>query len=146
MKKILTLCLIVDQKRILLGMKKRGFGEGRWNGFGGKVEEGETIEEGARREMLEEAGIQIKDLEKMGILDFKFLDDGNLLEVHIFKSSSYEGKPIETEEMLPQWFDFLDIPFSEMWPDDLYWLPLFLKDKKFKGNFVFENKDKIISH
>ncbi len=146
MKKILTLCLIVDQKRVLLGMKKRGFGEGRWNGFGGKVEEGETIEEGARREMLEEAGIQIKDLEKMGILDFKFLDDGNLLEVHIFKSSSYEGKPIETEEMLPQWFDFLDIPFSEMWPDDLYWLPLFLKDKKFKGNFVFENKDKIISH
>jgi 8-oxo-dGTP pyrophosphatase MutT (NUDIX family) len=27
---------------ILLAMKKRGFGEGKWNGAGGKVEPGET--------------------------------------------------------------------------------------------------------
>ncbi len=48
MKTILTLCLIVDDGRILLGMKKRGFGAGRWNGFGGKVEEGESIEGGGQ--------------------------------------------------------------------------------------------------
>ena len=40
-----TLMLIVDENKILLGMKKRGFGEGKWNGFGGKVNEGETIED-----------------------------------------------------------------------------------------------------
>lgn len=34
---------------VLLGMKKRGFGAGKWNGFGGKVQPGETIEEAARR-------------------------------------------------------------------------------------------------
>ena len=43
-KKIMTLCCIYNNGRILLGMKKRGFGAGRWNGFGGKVHDGETIE------------------------------------------------------------------------------------------------------
>ncbi|MDD3292504.1 MAG: 8-oxo-dGTP diphosphatase [Candidatus Pacebacteria bacterium] len=146
MKKVLTLCLIVDENKILLGMKKRGFGEGRWNGFGGKVEEGESIEEAAKREVLEEVGINVKDLNKKGVIDFEFLNDNSLLEVHIFKACDYSGSPVETEEMKPQWFDILDIPFSEMWPDDLYWLPLFLKNKNFKGKFIFEDKNKIISH
>jgi len=34
-------------------MKKRGFGAGRYNGFGGKVEPGETILQGAQRELQE---------------------------------------------------------------------------------------------
>ena len=47
--KVLTLVLIRERTRVLLGMKKRGFGHGRWNGFGGKVETGETILQGAVR-------------------------------------------------------------------------------------------------
>ena len=47
--KVLTLVLIREASRILLGMKKRGFGVNRWNGFGGKVEAGETIAQGAKR-------------------------------------------------------------------------------------------------
>ena len=47
--KLLTLLFVLEPGRVLLGMKKRGFGVGRWNGFGGKVQEGETIEEGAIR-------------------------------------------------------------------------------------------------
>ena len=48
-KKLLTLVLVREPGKILLGMKKRGFGQGRWNGFGGKVENGESILEGAKR-------------------------------------------------------------------------------------------------
>ena len=48
-RKQLTLAFIRDGERVLLGMKKRGFGEGRWNGFGGKVHPDETTEEGAIR-------------------------------------------------------------------------------------------------
>lgn len=47
--KLLTLVLVVQPGRVLLGMKKRGFGVGKWNGFGGKVQLGETIEEAAKR-------------------------------------------------------------------------------------------------
>lgn len=47
--KVCTLVLIREQARVLLGMKKRGFGQGLWNGFGGKVERGESILNGAMR-------------------------------------------------------------------------------------------------
>eukprot|EP00729_Bicosta_minor_P028396 gene28396-12164_t len=60
--KRLTLILLreLETSRILLGMKKRGFGAGKWNGFGGKVEVGETIVEGAVREMQEESGLVVQ--------------------------------------------------------------------------------------
>ena len=47
--KILTLAFVRRSGDILLGYKKRGFGAGKWNGFGGKVEIGETIEDAAKR-------------------------------------------------------------------------------------------------
>ena len=50
--KLLTLAFVCRDREILLGFKKRGFGAGRWNGFGGKVENGETIEEGAKRYLI----------------------------------------------------------------------------------------------
>lgn len=47
--KLYTLVLVMQPQRVLLGMKKRGFGAGLWNGFGGKVQLGETVEQAARR-------------------------------------------------------------------------------------------------
>ncbi|MCK4525589.1 MAG: NUDIX domain-containing protein, partial [Candidatus Andersenbacteria bacterium] len=73
-KKVLTLCIIHQHPKILLGMKKRGHGEGKWNGFGGKVEEEETIEEAAVREMKEESWVEIKEMNKLGILKFEYQD------------------------------------------------------------------------
>jgi 8-oxo-dGTP pyrophosphatase MutT (NUDIX family) len=146
MKKVLNLCLLVEDNKILLGMKKRGWGEGRWNGFGGKVEEGETIEESAKREMLEESGIKIKNLEERGVVTFTYEDSGKIMEVHIFKVIDYEGTPDESEEMKPQWFEIIDIPFDKMWPDDIHWLPLFLQDKKFEGDFLFADTNTILEH
>lgn len=118
-------------------MKKRGFGVGRWNGFGGKVEMTETIEDAAKRELQEEAGIKVKHLDKVGVIDFEFKGNPEIIEVNIFKSDNFLGEPTESEEMKPQWFDISEIPFKEMWPDDIYWMPLFLADKKFKGKFLF---------
>ena len=47
--KIFTLVLVLKKPRILLGLKKRGLGVGLWNGFGGKVETGETVVHAAIR-------------------------------------------------------------------------------------------------
>jgi len=138
MKKILTLCIINQGEQVLLGMKKRGFGAGRWNGFGGKVEEGETIEEAALRELREEAGIEALDIMKRGVLDFEFQNDEKVLEVHVFLITKFNGSPRETEEMKPAWFQIDEIPFNRMWSDDPYWLPLLLAGKKFKGRFLFD--------
>jgi len=144
--KHLTLGLLSENGKILLGMKKRGFGEGKWNGFGGKVEEGETIGEAMKREYSEECGIEIKKYEKVAVIDFMFKENPEVLRVHIFKVLEYSGEPKESEEMRPQWFDFSDIPFDEMWEDDRIWMPLFLKGKKFHGWAYFDSSDKIIDH
>ena len=145
MKKVLTLCLLVRDEEILLGMKKRGFGAGRWNGFGGKVEAGETIEVAAKREMKEECGVDVLSMEKVGIHDFEFdANRGEIFEVHVFRVAAFSGDPIETDEMRPKWFAFSDIPYDTMWPDDEYWLPLFLEGKKFKTKFLFGTNDTVL--
>lgn len=143
-KKVSTLVLVRDDSRVLLGMKKRGFGAGRFNGFGGKLMPGETIEAAAHRELLEEAGITVKKLEKFGIVHFEFQGDPTILEVHFFKAREFSGVPTEGEEMKPQWFPIDAIPFHSMWPDDPHWFPLFLSDKKFQGRFLFGENDKIL--
>ncbi|HAO81543.1 MAG: Nudix (Nucleoside diphosphate linked moiety X)-type motif 1 [Parcubacteria group bacterium GW2011_GWD2_43_10] len=146
MKTLLTLTIIYQHPKVLLGMKKRGFGAGRWNGFGGKVEAGEKIEDTAKRELNEEVGISAVGLEKVGIIDFEFKGNSEILEVHIFKGQDYSGEPVESEEMKPQWFLIDAIPFQDMWSDDKYWLPLFLAGKKFKGYFLFDESDTVIKH
>lgn len=146
MKKLLTLCVIHKNDQVLLGLKKKGFGEGRWNGFGGKVEVGETTEEAAKREVIEEAGVSVKDLEKMGIMEFSFKDKPEVLEVHLFRATDIVGDPKEGDEMKPQWFHQDELPFDQMWPDDKYWYPLFLQNKKFDGSFLFKDFDNILEY
>lgn len=146
MRKILTLCIVQQEDKVLLGMKKRGFGAGRWNGFGGKVQEGETIGKAAQRELKEEAGILAEDLKEQGTLEFAFQNNPEVLEVHVFCTTRFAGEPVETEEMRPQWFFIGAIPFEHMWPDDIYWFPLFLEGKKFKGTFLFQDMDTLLSH
>jgi len=138
MKKLLTLAMIVKEDQLLLGMKKRGFGEGRWNGFGGKVGEGESIEAAARREVVEEVGLIPLDMQEVGLLTFSFENEEKVLEVHVFTVTSYEGEPAESEEMQPKWFSVDSIPYAQMWPDDEYWLPLLIAGKKFEGSFLFD--------
>jgi len=146
MKKLLTLCIVHNDKEALLGMKKRGFGKDRWNGFGGKVKEGESVEEAAKREMEEEAGIIALNFKKRGILSFKFENQPEILEVHVFSATDFSGQPVETEEMKPQWFKIDRIPYDQMWPDDKYWLPLLLNGKNFQGNFYFLDNDTLLRH
>ncbi len=124
--------------QVLLGMKKRGFGAGRWNGFGGKIEAGESIEQAARRELDEEVGVKDGELQEAGYLEFSFANDDTVLQVHIFRLTAFSGEPAESEEMRPQWFSVAEIPFSQMWSDDEYWFPLFLSNTPFAGEFLFD--------
>lgn len=146
MRRILTLVIVKTDTHVLLGMKKRGFGQGKWNGFGGKVQEGESIKDACSRELYEEAGITPTDLKELGILEFTFSTNDDHLEVHIFVCTTYSGEVGESEEMKPEWFPITEIPFSKMWTSDAYWFPLFLEGKEFRGNFHFDADENAESH
>jgi 8-oxo-dGTP pyrophosphatase MutT (NUDIX family) len=136
-----TLCLVAGKDRILLGMKKRGFGSGKYNGFGGKPKKGESLEQAASRELVEEVGIRAGKMRKVAELAFLFphvpAEKKWDQTMHVFLVEEWEGKPEESGEMKPEWFPFEKIPFGRMWQDDRHWLPLVLKGKKVKGRFVF---------
>jgi len=68
------------------------------------------------------------------------------MHVHIFKSEEFAGDPIETAEMIPQWFDIHKIPYEKMWKDDEYWYPFLFADKYFYGKFNFSDYENIQSY
>lgn len=132
-----TLCFLLAGERILLGMKKRGLGVGKWNGFGGKVERGEDVVQTAVRELHEEAGITVvaADLTQVAWLTFH-MPTWTML-VHVFVARQWQGEPRESEEMEPRWFDVTAIPYAQMWADDAYWLPWLLREQPVRAWFRY---------
>ncbi len=130
---------------ICLALKKRGFGLGRWNGAGGKVAEGESIEDATKRETKEEINVDIIEMEKMGEITFhfKFKPEFDQL-VHVYVSEKWDGEPSPSEEMDPKWHKVEDIPYTLMWPDDMFWLPKVLDGNKIVGEFTFGEKDIVL--
>lgn len=143
--KQLTLLFLIRENQVLLAMKKRGFGAGRWNGVGGKLDEGETIEQALVRECQEEIEVTPISYRKMAeiIFDEQHQGSKNTLQVHVFTSDIWQGEPAETEEMAPKWFDLNSIPYDDMWPDDPYWLPLILAGQKIRAEFELDANDQI---
>jgi mutator protein MutT len=139
--KICTLVFLRRNDEILLAMKKRGFGEGRWNGVGGKIEPNETEEQALIRETQEEIEVTPTEYEKIAVLDFTFPDGTVDMQGHVYFCTEWEGEPCETEEMAPRWFNISDIPYDNMWQDDVVWLPQVLKGKKLAANFTFDHDD-----
>ena len=137
-----------DEPLILLGLKKRGFGEGKMNGYGGKIDVGETIVNCAKRELLEESTLVALELEHVASLEFDM--PAQLMLVECFLCSKFEGTATETEEMSPLWVRETDLPtlFKEgrTWADDSYWLPLVLQGKQINGRFRYIDNETIDSY
>jgi len=132
-----TLCFIVMKGRILLIEKKRGLGQGKVNGPGGRIEPGETAEQAAIRETQEEVGITPTGVEWAGELSFQFRD-GYALHCAVYRASGWHGELIETDEAKPFWMGTGEIPYERMWADDSYWMPKLLAGEKFRGWFEFD--------
>lgn len=142
-----TLCLLKKEEKILLAMKKRGFGEGKYNGVGGKIKEGETPEEAMIRETEEEIFVTPTKYEKVGYISFdEFYKDSKIrLAFHLYLAYEWIGEPKESDEMNPKWFNINEIPYDKMFPDDKYWLAHILNGEKIDAYFDFDEDWNLIS-
>ncbi len=147
-KLTLTLVFLRRDGQVLLAMKKRGFGVNRWNGVGGKIEMGETLDQALVRESREEIDVDPIHYEKSADIKFNeyFKGRPTIMHVHVYSCTKWEGEPTESEEMRPKWFDVDSVPYKDMWPDDPFWLPQVLAGDKIVANFTLDKNDKIISH
>lgn len=140
--KLATICLCLMENEVLLGIKKKGFGVGKWNGYGGKVRKSDLkISSAARRELREESKLRVRrnSLKQFALIQF-FFAQKPAFECHVFvvKSKDLIGKPGETREMKNHtWFPFDKVFYDEMWPADRLWMPLVFSGKKIKGRVDF---------
>ncbi len=135
---VATLCFIIRGGEVLLIRKKKGFGIGKYNGVGGKVEEGESLEEAARREVVEEVGVEPLDLEYRGVLKFYSSRDEPDWIVHVFVCRRFRGTPRPSDEAEPAWFPLDRLPLDEMWDDDRVWLAHVLNGGRVDGTFWYD--------
>ena len=143
-----TLCFLLRENTILLGYKKRGFGMGKWNGVGGKVDATESPLAAAIRETKEEIGVNVAGyIQEMGVIEFEYRTaNPEKVTVFLYQANKWQGEPVETEEILPKWFEFEKIPYDLMWPDDRLWLPRFIKGEKIYDSYVFGKDMQIIDY
>jgi 8-oxo-dGTP diphosphatase len=137
-----TLCHILKNSRLLLQKKSKGlFGAGKWNGVGGKCFPDETPETCVSREVYEETGLSVANIQYHGVLTFTFdIRGSDTLVVHVFSTRDFDGSIQANDEGILRWFAFDDIPYQSMWLDDQYWLPLMLAGKRFQGVFHFNQE------
>lgn len=143
-----TLLLMIKDGKILLGEKKKGFGKGKLNGPGGKIEPGETPEQGMIRETREEVGITPTKYKEMGTVEFVEWYKGEEQNVifYLYVATEYEGKLKESDELKPYWFDLDNIPYDKMFEDDSYWMPIVLEGNKIQAFFEYDKEWKMVRH
>jgi len=127
-------------RQVLLGLKKRGFGAGRWVGLGGHVEPGEETVDAVVREVAEESGLIVAApaLSRAAWLNFVFPARPAWDQTaEVFVTSSFRGEPAESDELIPRWFPVGGLPLDGMWNDARYWLPVVLAGEQVAADITF---------
>ncbi|MDY6952880.1 MAG: NUDIX hydrolase [Thermodesulfobacteriota bacterium] len=104
---------VVKKGMVLLGKRRNAHGAGSWCFPGGHLEFGESIEQCARREVLEEAGLEIENLCHGPFTNDIFEKEGKHY-VTLFVVADYAGGTLELKEPHKcerwQWFSWQDLP------------------------------------
>lgn len=140
--KLATLCYLRNNDHTLMihrTKKENDIHEGKWNGLGGKLEPGETPEECARREILEESGLQARELILKGVLTFPEFARGEDWYAFVFVVPAFEGELIDSPEGDLKWVPDGELLDLNLWEGDRVFLPWLDQPKFFSGKFIYEN-------
>jgi 8-oxo-dGTP diphosphatase len=118
-----------DGSRVLLIHRNRNAADhhfGKYNGLGGKLEPGEDIVAGMKREIREEAGIECTNLTLRGTVSWPgFGKRGEDWFGFLFRIDEFTGEPIESNpEGTLEWVDRNRLLDLNLWEGDRHFLPL----------------------
>ena len=135
--KIIVGALPFKNNRILLCKRDIHPGFGKWTLPSGFMEMGESLEQGAKREALEEANLEISI--KMLYGTYSIPEIGQVLFIYIAKILNEDFKAAdETSEV--RLFDIDTIPWDQIaFPSVQYFLNKYVEDFKNKNNFLFHS-------
>tara|TARA_Y100001956_G_C4109024_1_gene181448 strand:+ start:51 stop:464 length:414 start_codon:yes stop_codon:yes gene_type:complete len=105
--------VIFREGRILLGERIGSHGANTWATPGGHLELGESIEECAQRETLEETGLEVGAFRKLGFTNDIFEKEGKHYVTLYVVATSTSGEPqvMEPHQCKQwQWFDLDELP------------------------------------
>lgn len=108
-----NMCLVYDEKRILVQEKKGTRHEGGLVFPGGHIEEGESLRDSIIREIKEETGLTIYNPQPCGFKDW-IQSDGTRYIVLLYKTNKFEGELKASEEGRVFWLDRKDIPDANL--------------------------------
>ena len=124
-----TLAYVVRDGRVLMCHRIARAGDeqyGKWNGLGGKLEQGEDVAAGMIRELAEEAGIVPTAMTLRGTVNWPGFSgpDGHVLGF-VFLVTAFDGEPpAENVEGELHWVPLAEIAGLDMWEGDRHFLPL----------------------
>ena len=129
--RLTTLCYVESKGRwLMMHRVKKSADEnaGKWIGLGGHLLEDETPEECIRREVREEAGLELQDLRFRGILTFILSDWGN--ELTFLYTAKAEDRPLpECSEGILRWIPVEQVLSLPLWEGDRAFLPLLTEQR-----------------
>lgn len=97
---------------------------GRWNGLGGKFLPGESPEACLRREVREEAGIEVVAATLKGFLTFPSFDGTSDVYSFVFVVDRFSGTPLsEGPEGRLHWVETARLTTLPLWEGDRVFLP-----------------------
>jgi len=135
-----------DKQYVMLHQRKgaRGLGEGYWGSGGGHLELGESLREGALRELSEEAGsqVKVKNVQFLGVMNFTEMEPKHYVDIS-FSAEWTSGEPTNSapEETTDwQWFDLDNLPSPLFPPLNNYLVALKTGQHFFDASFADNKK------
>ncbi len=138
--KLATLCYVKQNNKTLMlfrNKKENDYHEGKYNGLGGKFEAGESPEECAEREILEESGLSVEHLILKGMITFPLFDGSDDWYVFIYIIDKFSGDLIDSPEGRLEWIDNDQLLQLPLWEGDKIFLPWLDKPGIFSAKFNY---------